>query len=145
MASMNHVMLIGNLTRDPETRQLAGGSTVGKLGLAVNRRFKTRAGEAREETCFVDVDVFGRQAETAAQYLSKGRPVLVEGRLRQDQWTDRNTGQKMSRLVVVAQRVQFLGTLSGGSAQQDPGRPGAVASDCGSEDAGRDADSSAPF
>ena len=143
MASMNHVMLIGNLTRDPETRQLAGGSTITKLGLAVNRRFQTRSGEAREETCFVDIDVFGRQAETAAQYLSKGRPVLVEGRLRQDQWTDRNTGQKMSRLVVVAQRVQFLGNPNGASVRQDPEQHEPASSD--SEDARPDAGNSPPF
>lgn len=109
MASMNHVLLMGNLTRDPDVRQLAVGGTICKFGLAVNRRYRTRSGEDREETCFVDIDVFGRQAETTGQYLSKGRPVLVEGRLRQDRWEDRNTGQKMSRLVVVAQRVQFLG------------------------------------
>ena len=143
MASMNHIVLIGNLTRDPDVRQLTGGSTITKLGLAVNRRFQTRAGESREETCFVDIDVFGRQAETAAQYLRKGRPVLVEGRLRQDQWTDRNTGQKMNRLVVVAQRVQFLGTSSGGSAHQDPAQPAPGSSD--SEDDHPDADSTAPF
>ena len=120
MASMNHVLLMGNLTRDPDVRQLAVGGTICKFGLAVNRRYQTRSGEDREETCFVDIDVFGRQAETVGQYLNKGRPVLVEGRLRQDRWEDRNTGQKMSRLVVVAQRVQFLGRPDRESSNRHP-------------------------
>lgn len=109
MASMNRVLLVGNLTRDPELRRFGQDNAVCKLGLATNRRFTTRSGEQQEETCFVDVEVFGRQAELADQYLSTGRSVMIDGRLKLDQWEDRDTGRKRSRLLVVARRVQFLG------------------------------------
>ncbi len=119
MASYNKVMLMGNLTRDPEVRYTPKGTAVCTLGLAVNERYTAQSGETREETVFVDVDVWGRQAETAGQYLSKGRPVFVEGRLRLDQWDDKDTGQKRSRLKVVGQRVQFLGSPRQGAEFQD--------------------------
>jgi single-strand DNA-binding protein len=110
MASLNKVFLMGNLTRDVEMRYTPGGLAVAKMGLASSRKFRdSKTNELREETVFVDIDVFGKQAEAAHQYLSKGRPVFVEGRLRLDQWDDKQTGQKRSKMVVVAERVQFLG------------------------------------
>ena len=112
MANLNKVFLMGNLTRDPELRYTPSGSAVTTLRLGVNRRFTTRQGENRDETLFIDVTVWGKQAETSCQYLSKGRPVLIEGRLRQDTWTT-NEGQKRSRIVAVAERVQFLGPSPG--------------------------------
>ena len=110
MDGLNRVLLIGNLTRDPVTRATPGGTSVCELGLAINRRYRTASGEDREETCFVDIDVFGKQAETCGRYLRKGALVFVEGRLRLDQWEDRTTNQKRSRLKVSAERVQFLDT-----------------------------------
>lgn len=114
MADLNKVFLIGNLTRDPEMRQVNDRSSVTKMGLAINRRFTTRNGEDREETCFVEVEVWGRQAETCNQYLRKGAPACVEGRLTLDQWEDQN-GQRRSRLYVTGERVQFLGSPSRGA------------------------------
>jgi single-strand DNA-binding protein len=114
MASLNKVLLIGNLTRDPEVRYTPKGTAVCTLGLAVNERYTTGTGEQKEETIFVDVDVWGRTAEIAGQYLSKGRPVFIEGRLKLDQWDDKETGQKRSKLKVVGLGVQFLGPPKGG-------------------------------
>lgn len=108
MSSMNQVFLMGNLTRDPESRSLPSGQTVADLGLAVNETYKTKDGESAERTCFVDVVVWGRQAETCVQYLKKGSPAMIEGRLQLDQWTT-DQGEKRSRLRVRANRVQFLG------------------------------------
>jgi single-strand DNA-binding protein len=116
MASFNKVILAGNLTRDPELRYTPKGTAIAKIGLAVNRTWKNEAGETKEEVTFVDVDAFGRQAEVIAQYMRKGRPLLVEGRLKLDQWDDKQTGQKRSRLGVVAETVQFLGSGGGGAA-----------------------------
>ncbi len=107
MASFNKVILLGNLTRDPETRVTAGGLTIAKLGLAVSRVYSTKDGERREETTFVDVDCFGKQAETLAKYMSKGKPLMIEGRLKLDQW-ESNDGQKRSKLGVVLESFQFL-------------------------------------
>jgi single-strand DNA-binding protein len=109
MANFNKVILAGNLTRDPELRYTPKGSAIAKFGLAINRTWKTETGESREEVTFIDIDAFGKQAETIGQYLKKGRPVLVEGRLRLDQWEDKQTGQKRSRLGVVLEGFQFLG------------------------------------
>ncbi len=113
MASMNRVILAGNLTRDPEGRRLTSGTAVCNLGLAVNRRYRTSSGELSEETTFVDIEVWGRQAEFCRDYLRKGAPILLEGRLKLDSWEDRNTGQKRSKLRVVAERVQSLGRGDG--------------------------------
>lgn len=114
MADVNIVVLAGRLTRDPEMRYTPSGMAVAKLGMAIGRKFKdNQSGQMREETTFVDVEVWGRQAETASQYLSKGRGLLVEGELRYDQWEDKQTGQKRSKLKVVASRVQFLGGPAG--------------------------------
>jgi len=108
MASLNKVFLLGNLTRNPELRYTPGGAAVCNFGIAVNRRFSTAQGEDREETCFVEIEVWGRQAQLCQQYLTKGAPALVEGRLRYDSWEDRETGRRRSRLLVRADRVQFL-------------------------------------
>ena len=107
MASLNRVFLIGNLTRDPEVRYLPSGKAVGDLRMAISRRYKTTSGEEREETCFVSVVVWGRQAETCGQYLGKGSSLFVEGRLNYEEWE--KDGQKNNRLRVVADRVQFMG------------------------------------
>ncbi|MCD6051578.1 MAG: ssb [Verrucomicrobia bacterium] len=114
MASFNKVILIGNLTRDPELKYTPKGTAVAKIGLAVNRSWKTDTGETREEVTFIDVDAFGRQAEVIGQYLKKGRPLMVEGRLKLDQWDDKTTGQKRSRLGVVLESFQFLDSGRGG-------------------------------
>lgn len=113
MASFNRVMLMGNLTRNPELKYTPSGSAVADIGLAVNESFKNKAGETIEQTCFVDVVAWGRQAETAAEYLKKGSPVFVEGRLQFDQWESQQ-GEKRSKLRVRAERVQFL-SAGGGS------------------------------
>jgi len=113
MASFNKVILVGNLTRDPELRYTPKGMAIAKIGVAVNRVWTNEAGEKKEEVTFVDVDIFGRTAENVAQYMKKGRPILIEGRLRLDQWDDKQTGQKRSKLGVVAETVQFLGSPGG--------------------------------
>jgi len=107
MASLNRVFLVGNVTRDIEVRYTSSGTAVADIGLAVNENYKNKAGELIETTVFVDISVWGRQAETSAEYLSKGSPVLIEGRLQLDQWE--KDGKKHSRLRVKADRVQFLG------------------------------------
>jgi len=114
MASFNKVVLVGNLTRDPELRYTPKGTAIAKIGLAVNRVWTNEAGEKKEEVTFVDVDVFGRTAENVGQYMRKGRPILIEGRLKLDQWDDKQTGQKKSKLGVVAENVQFLGSSKDG-------------------------------
>jgi single-strand DNA-binding protein len=108
MASFNKVILAGNLTRDPELRYTPKGTAVARITLAVNRTWKSETGEAKEEVSFVDVDVWGRQAEVIAQYMKKGRPLLVEGRLKQDTWEDKNTKQKQSKLKVVLEGFTFI-------------------------------------
>lgn len=109
MSSFNRVTLLGNLTRDPELNRTKSGAAVLDLGLALNRVWSDEKGERREETTFVDVTVWGKTAENAAQFLQKGRSVLIEGRLQLDQWTDAKSGQSRSKLRVVAETVQFLG------------------------------------
>jgi single-strand DNA-binding protein len=108
MANFNKVILIGNLTRDPELRYTPKGTAIAKIGLAINRTWKTETGEAKEEVTFVDIDAFGRQAETLGQYMKKGRPIMIEGRLKLDTWDDKQTNQKRSRLGVVMETFQFL-------------------------------------
>jgi single-strand DNA-binding protein len=121
MASYNKVLLIGNLTRDPELRYLPKGTAVAKIGLAVNRRWRTETGEEREEVTFVDVEAFGRQAEVLSQYMKKGRPLFVEGRLKLDQWEDKTTHQKKSRLGVVLESFSFLDSGNRGEGQPAEG------------------------
>ena len=114
MANFNKVILVGNLTRDPELRYTPKGMAIAKIGMAINRNWTSESGEKKEEVTFVDVDIFGRTAENVAQYMRKGRPILIEGRLRLDQWDDKQTGQKRSKLGVVAETVQFLGSAGEG-------------------------------
>ncbi len=113
MASFNRVILLGNLTRDPEIRYLQSGTAVADVGLAVNDRRKNANGEWIEEATFVDVVLWGRTAEVAGEYLSKGSPVLIEGRLKLDRWEGKD-GQKQSRMRVVCERMQMLGAQGDG-------------------------------
>jgi len=113
MPNFNKVILAGNLSKDPECRYTPKGTAVAKISLAINRQWKDESGQQKDEVTFVDVDAFGRQAEVISQYLKKGRPILVEGRLKLEQWDDKQTGQKKSRLGVVLESFQFLD--SGGS------------------------------
>jgi len=119
MANFNKVLLMGNLTRDPDVRTTPSGMKIAKLGLAVNRRYRTRDDENREETTFVDIDAFGNQAELIERYCQKGTPLFIEGRLRLDQW-ESNTGEKRSKLTVVMENFQFLGSPQ--SQEQTPTR-----------------------
>ena len=123
MASFNKVILLGNLTRDPEVRYTPKGSAVCDLGIAVNRVYTTEGGERREEVTFVDVVLWARLAEIACEYLKKGRPIFIEGRLQMDSWDDKQTGQKRTKLRVVGETMQLLG-----------GRPGGTAGDTQEED-----------
>jgi single-strand DNA-binding protein len=113
MASFNRVILLGNVTRDPELRYIPSGTAVTEIGLAVNDRRKAANGEWVEETTFVDVTLWGRQAEIATEYLSKGSPVLIEGRLKLDSWQDKD-GQKRSKLRVIGERMQMVGSKGQG-------------------------------
>src|SRR5258708_19691836 len=115
MASFNKVILLGNLTRDPEVRYTPKGSAVCDLGIAVNRVYTTEGGERREEVTFVDVVLWARLAEIAGEYLRKGRPVFIEGRLQMDSWDDKQTGQKRTKLRVVGESMQLLGGRPGGA------------------------------
>jgi single-strand DNA-binding protein len=109
MASFNKVILLGNLTRDPEVRYTPKGSAVCDLGIAVNRQYTLDSGEKREEVTYVDVVLWSRLAEIAGEYLKKGRPVFIEGRLQLDTWDDKQTGQKRSKLRVIGETMQLLG------------------------------------
>ena len=125
MASFNRVILIGNLTRDPEVRYIPSGMAVAEIGLAVNRQFTDKnSNERKEEVTFVDVTLWGRQAELAGEYLAKGRPVMIEGRLHMDTWDDKATGQKRSKLKVVGETMQFLGSPQGGGGGGEGGGGG---------------------
>src|SRR5277367_1770148 len=117
MANFNKVILAGNLTRDPELRYTPKGMAIAKFGLAINRTWKSETGESKEEVTFVDVDAFGRSAENIGQYFKKGRPILIEGRLKLDQWDDKQTGQKRSRLGIVLESFQFLDSKGGGGGE----------------------------
>ena len=109
MASFNKVILLGNLTRDPEVRYTPKGSAVCDLGIAVNRQYTLDSGEKREEVTFVDVVLWSRLAEIAGEYLKKGRPIFIEGRLQLDTWDDKQSGQKRSKLRVIGETMQLLG------------------------------------
>jgi single-strand DNA-binding protein len=139
MASFNKVILMGNLTRDPEVRYTPSGMAVCDLNMAINRRFRTQDGQDHEEVCFVQVTVWGRQAESSGKYLSKGSPVMVEGRLKYDTWE--KEGQKHSRLSVVAERVQFLSSPRSSSEFRDGA--GAPAAGTGAPAGGKPAAASA--
>lgn len=125
--NFNKVLLLGNLTRDVELRHTSGNTAVANLGIAVNRRFRGADNEMRDETTFVDCEAWGKTAETMSRYLSKGRPVFIEGRLKLDQWQDKE-GNNRSKLRVVVENFQFVdsggggGTNGGGGGrQEDPG------------------------
>jgi single-strand DNA-binding protein len=125
MNGFNKVIIAGNLTRDPELRYTPNGTAIAVFGLAINRKWKDPDGNLKEDVTFVDVTAFGRSGETVAQYLKKGRPLLVEGRLKLDQWEDRNTQQKRSKLSVVCESFTFLdsgGQREGGDSE-DQTRP----------------------
>ena len=113
MANLNKVMLIGNLTRDPELKYTPGNQAVCEIGLAVNRKYRTKDNEEREETTFVDCEAWGKQAEVLKQYMTKGKPLFVEGRLKLDTWEDKDGG-KRSKMRVVIENFQFLGSAGGG-------------------------------
>lgn len=114
MANFNKVILAGNLTRDPELRYTPKGTAIAKFGLAINRTWKSETGEQKEEVTFVDIDAFGKTAELIGQYFKKGRPILLEGRLRLDTWDDKQTNQKRSKLGVVLDTFQFLDSQRSG-------------------------------
>jgi single-strand DNA-binding protein len=124
MASLNKVMLIGNLTRDPEIKYTPKGTAIADIGLAVNRNYTTESGEKREEVTFIDVTLWGRVAEIVGEYCKKGRPLFVEGRLQLDQWDDKQTGQKRSKLKVVGDNIQLLGGREGGGGGGAPSGEG---------------------
>ncbi len=113
MANLNKVMLIGNLTRDPELRHTPKGTAVSEISMAINRVWNNDQGQKQEETTFVEVTLWGRQAELAQQYLTKGRPVYIEGRLQLDSWDDKETGKKRSKLRVIGENMQFLSSGAG--------------------------------
>lgn len=123
MANFNKVYLIGNLTRDPELRVTPKGTAICQFGLAVNRQYKDESGATRDETTFVDIEAWGRQGETISKYCTKGRPLFVEGRLKFDQWEDKNSGQKRSRLKVVLEGFQFLGGRGEGGGPEGDAAP----------------------
>jgi len=145
MASFNKVMLMGNLTRDVEIRHTSGNTAVGNFGLAVNRKFKTQSGDQREEVTFVDCEAWGRTAEVMAQYLSKGRPVFIEGRLKLDQWEDKNGGGKRSKLSVVVENFQFIDSGQGGGSGGGGGGGGYARSSAPSSGGGYDGGGGSPI
>jgi len=147
MANFNKVLLMGNLTRDPELRYTPKGTAVATIGVAVNRRWKDESGQQREETTFVDVDAFGRQAENIGQYFKKGRPIFIEGRLRYQTWEDKQSGAKRSKLTVTLESFQFVDSQrsadGGGGSAPSPQRS-APATDAGN-DAPPPEDDDVPF
>jgi len=125
MTGFNKVILAGNLTRDPELRYTPKGTAIAQLGLAINRTWTSETGEKKDDVTFVTVEAWGRQGEVLAQYLKKGRPLLMEGRLKLDQWEDKNTHQKQSRLKVVLESFVFVDSKGADAApgEPPPGRP----------------------
>jgi single-strand DNA-binding protein len=121
MASLNKVMLIGNLTRDPEVEYTPKGTAITEIGMAINRNYTTADGERREEVTYVDVSFFGKQAEVLGQWMKKGRPLYVEGRLRLDSWDDKESGKKQYRLRITGEEFQFLGSKNEGGADEGGG------------------------
>src|SRR5687767_4308784 len=127
MPSVNQVFLMGNVTRDPQLRQLPSNTVVAEFGLACNRKYRTGDGEEREDVCFVDCTAFGKQAEVISQYCQKGKPIFVQGRLRYDSWDDKQSGAKRSKLTVVVEQFQFVGgrdgqgSYPGAAAEMDKG------------------------
>ena len=118
MSNFNKVLLMGNLTRDPELRYTAGGTAIARFGMAINRMYKAQDGEQKKETCFVDVSMFGRRAEVISEYFSKGSSIFIEGRLRFEQWESQD-GQKRSKLSVMAENFEFVGSAQKSSASSE--------------------------
>jgi single-strand DNA-binding protein len=136
MANFNKVFLMGNLTRDPEMRVTPKGTAICQFGLAISRSWKDESGQTREETAFVDIEAWGKQGEIISKYCNKGRPLFVEGRLKFDQWEDKTSGQKRSKLKVVLENFQFIGGRGDGA--PGGGGPGAGGAEAG-EPAGGEA------
>jgi single-strand DNA-binding protein len=145
MASLNKVMIIGNLTRDPELRHTPKGTAVTEIGLAINRIWKDDEGRKQEETTFVDVTLWGRQAEVAAEYLAKGRPVYVEARLETQTWDDKETGKKRSKLALVGETLQFLGSGTRNPATASARPPASVSATADHLDQQEPPDDDIPF
>lgn len=132
MPNLNKVMLIGNVTRDPEIKYTPKGTAIAEVGLAINRTFTPEGGEKKEETTFVDITFWGRQAEIVGEYAKKGKAIFVEGRLQLDTWEDKTSGQKRSKLRVIGEGLQLLGSKDGEKSEpkskeydsNPPGRPG---------------------
>ena len=122
MAYLNKVFLIGRITRDPELRVTPKGTSIAAFGIAINRQSKNADGSHADETTFVDIEAWGKQADLVAKYLAKGAPAMIEGRLKLDEWTDKTSGQKRNRLKVVLENVQFLGRKSDGTPADQPER-----------------------
>ena len=114
MPNLNKVMIMGNLTRDPEIKYTPKGMAIAHFGIAVNRVWSNEAGEKQEEVTFIDIEMFGRKAEVVGEYFKKGKPIYVEGRLKLDSWDDKATGQKKSKLKIVGETFEFLGSREGG-------------------------------
>ena len=131
--SVNRVFLMGNLTRDIELKHTPSDQAVATIGLAMNRRFRTKEGENREETTFVDCEAWGRTAEVMSQYLNKGRPVFIEGRLKLDQWEDKETGKNRSKLKVVIESFEFVDSKGSGGGRPATASAGAGAGGGGPE------------
>ena len=147
MPNYNKVMLMGNLTRDPEVRFTPKGTAVGQVSLAINRKWKTEQGESKEDVTFVECTAWGKTAEVMAQYLTKGKPVFVEGRLQLDQWDDKESGQRKTKLKVVIESFQFVGTPSGNGEpkpNERAGRPATLKADSEAAATPED-DSNIPF
>jgi single-strand DNA-binding protein len=130
MPNLNRVLLIGNLTRDPELRVLPKGTSIAAFGLAINREWKDEAGQKKEEVTFIDCEAWGKPAEIIAKYCAKGRPLFVEGRLKLDSWEDKQSGQKRTKLKVVVENFQLLGSRDGNApaAERQPGEDASEAS-----------------
>jgi len=137
MANFNKVYLMGNLTRDPEMRVTPKGTAICQFGLAISRSWKDESGQTREETAFVDIEAWGKQGEVISKYCVKGRPLFVEGRLKFDQWEDKTSGQKRSKLKVVLENFQFIGGRGDGA-------PGGSAAGAGAESGDAPAGDAAP-
>lgn len=152
MPNFNKVLLMGNLTRDPELRYMPSGTAVASFGLAVNRRYRTQSGEDREDTVFVDVTSFGRQAEVISEYMAKGRPIFIDGRLHLDRWEDKQSGQPRSKLTVTVENFQFVGAppgnrggSQGGGGRGSQGGGGRGSQESGDSRQGQSSDDDIPF
>ena len=144
MAAFNKAILIGNLTRDPEMRVTPKGTAICQFGLAISRSWKDESGQTREETAFIDIEAWGKRGEVISKYVTKGRPLFVEGYLKFDQWEDKASGQKRSKLKVVLENFQFIGSRDGAPAPADEA-PSAPAPAAGAPKAKPPVDEDCPF